>query len=75
MICQYQTNLIHPIQPTEIKLTRSYCTKYGLKLPTCVCAYQVISKVTNSFIFFQFTPNEIGYLNMVYFETGLPMYQ
>lgn len=75
MICLYQTNLIHPFQSTKIKLEQSYCTKYGFKSPTCVCAYKVTSEVTVSFVFVQFTPNEKGHLNMVFFETGLPMHQ
>lgn len=72
LVCDHQNRLLRPVKPTKIDLTHSYCTKVDLKLATCVCVFKVTTRETTSFAFFHFTPNYLGQLAMVYFETGLP---
>lgn len=71
LICRQQKKLLVPVSPTKAKLTNSYCTTVGLQSATCVCAFTLTTGETNNFAFFHFTPNPMGHLAMVYFETRL----
>lgn len=72
MVCQKQNLLIRSKKPTDVTLAHTYCTKIELKLATCVCVFKVTTKETTTFVFYNFTPNYMGYLNMTILESGLP---
>lgn len=71
IICRQQNKLLVPISPTKAKLKNSFCTAIGLESVTCVCAFTLSTGETNNYAFFNFMPNPVGHLAMVYFDTTL----
>lgn len=74
-VCIKQEKNIMRTPPTKLELKDYYCTKQRLRAATCVCIYKVTCQEYNHFVFIHFIPNRFGFVAVLYFEAGHPIFE